>query len=247
MAKEKEPKEQGVNRRVLKNAMEAWKRPKVDTKDPQAIAQRIEEYLNYCAEQDITPGVAGCASWLGVTYSTLQAWHIGTRGSPEHQAVAAKFYGLIQNVWEQNMNEGIIDKISGIFYGKAFFGLRDTQEIVVQTNGQEQIPIADLIADSKRLADAGTIEAEYRMIEDDPNRERAVDRQIAAEARKEAVKANQPIRKAKSKEYHKQYYKDHKEHMDETRRINKEKAAERAQKAREERRKNFTAATTKED
>lgn len=225
MAKEKESKEQGVNRRVLKNAMEAWKRPKVDTKDPQAIAQRIEEYLNYCAEQDITPGVAGCASWLGVHYNTLQAWNTGMRGSPEHQAVAAKFYGLVQNVWEQNMNEGIIDKISGIFYGKAFFGLRDTQEIVVQTNGQEQIPIADLIADSKRLADAGTIEAEYRMIEDDPHRERAIDRQIAAEAKKEAVKANQPIRKAKSKEYHKQYFQEHKEEYNERHR--KYRAAER--------------------
>lgn len=222
--KDKEPKEQGTNRRVLLNAMEAWKRPKVDTKDPQAIAQRIEEYLNYCAEQDITPGIAACASWLGVTYQTLIAWHTGMRGSPEHQSVVSRFYSLAQNVWEQNMNEGNIDKISGIFYGKAFFGLRDTQEIIVQTSGQDQLPVADLIADSKRLADAGAIDAEYRMIEDDLYHERAVDRQQLQKAKKEAVKANQAVRKSKQKAYLKQYFQEHKEEYNERHR--KYRAAE---------------------
>ena len=225
--KEKQPKAEGLNRRVLMNAMEAWKRPKVDTKDPQAIAARIEEYLNFCAEKDVTPGIMGCASWLGVNYNTLLAWHTGMRGSPEHQVVVSKLYSIVENVWEQNMNEGNIDKISGIFYSKALFGLRDTQEIVVNTNTPDKLPVADLIAESKRLPDAGTIDAEYRMIEDDPYHERAVDRQQAKEKRHEAFVKNQ-------KEYHKKYFQEHKEEFNERHRAYRKRDAEKTKEKPEE-------------
>lgn len=221
--KERQPKEEGQNRRILMNAMEAYKRPKVDTKDPQAIAQRIEEYLNFCAEKDITPGIMACASWLGVNYVTLLAWHTGTRGSPEHQEVVSKLYSLVENVWEQNMNEGNIDKISSIFYSKAMFGLRDTQEIVVNTTTPDKLPVADLIADSKRLGDAGAIDAEYRLIEDDPYHEKAVDRQQAAKKKHEAAVKNK-------KEYHKKYFQEHKEEFNERHRTYRQRDAEKAQK-----------------
>ena len=58
MAKQqREPKAPGENKRVLKNALEALKHPRVDVKDPKAIQERITEYLEYCMENDIIPGV----------------------------------------------------------------------------------------------------------------------------------------------------------------------------------------------
>ena len=236
MARKKdEPKLPGVNRKAVLNALEAWKRPRVDTKDPQAIAARIEEYIKFCVENDVAPGVAACASWLGISVSTLQDWYSGRKASPEHQRVAAKLYGLLQNVWEQDMHEGTINNISGIYVGKAFYGFVDSQEIIVQHNGQNQLSVAELIAESKLLSDANTIDADYSVVgeemdrETDPRYQRSLLRQKKTEARLAAIEANKPITKAKNKAYHKQYYQEHKVEMDAARIRNAKAAAERAQ------------------
>ena len=152
MAKQ-QPKEKipGTNRKVLQNALEALKHPRVDVKDPKAIQERITEYLEYCMKNDIIPGVAACANWLGIHIVTLESWYAGRTGSPEHQIVVSRFYGIMQDVWQQNMDESNINNISGMFMGKVFFGYKDTQEIVVNTKTQNELSVADLIAESKML------------------------------------------------------------------------------------------------
>lgn len=219
-SKAKSRKEPGTNREALQHALAGYSMPRVDTKDPQAIAERINEYLNYCRKNDIAPGVAMCANWLGVSVSTLQSWYDGTRSTPEHQRVAARFYGILQSVWEQDMHEGNINPVSGIFIGKAFYGYKDTQEIVVQHTGTDQLSVADLIAESKRLPGAETmsltdnasktIDADYKVIENDRYHERSVARAEKAAERKAAIEDLKPIRKQKKKEYLKEYYKEHK-------------------------------------
>lgn len=152
MAKpQKEPKLPGTNRRTLLNAMEALKHPRVDVKDTKAIEQRITDYLQFCVEKDVAPSVPGCANWLGVSVQTLQAWYQGATATPEHQLVAAKFYAIMQDVWSQDMHEGDINNIAGIFVGKAMFGYKDTQEIVVTNRVTNELTAADLIAESKML------------------------------------------------------------------------------------------------
>jgi len=195
MPRKAAPKEPGANRKAVLNALEAWKHPRVDTKDPQAIADRIEEYLKFCVDNDVAPGPAACASWLGISVATLWDWYAGRKASPEHQRVAAKLYGLLQNVWEQDMHEGTINNISGIYVGKAFYGFVDSQEIVVQTNTQSQLSVAELIAESKLLPDANTIDADFSVVgeemdrETDPRYQKALALKIAADARKEKRKS----------------------------------------------------------
>ena len=204
-SKAKSHKEPGANRQALINALAGYEKPRVDTKDPQAIAERIDEYLNYCMENDLAPGVAMCANWLGIAYKTLEGWYSGQRGTPEHQRVASRFYGIMQSVWEQDMHEGNINPVSGIFIGKAFYGYKDTQEIVVQHTTQEQLSISDLIAESKRLPGAETmslsenktIDADYKVLEDDKRYERAAERAEKAQKRKADAEAYAPIQKQK--------------------------------------------------
>lgn len=237
-AKPRGQKEPGANRQALQNALAGYRKSRVDTKDPAAIAERIEEYLNYCMENDLAPGVAMCANWLGVNVTSLQAWYQGQRGTPEHQRVASRFYGIMQGVWEQDMHEGNINPVSGIFIGKAFYGYKDTQEIVVQHTTTEQLSIADLIAESKRLpgsenlalADATpTIDADYKVLEDDKRYERAAERAERAEKRKAEVIANQPRIKERKKAYHKEYFQEHKEEYNERHR--KYRAAQKKKQA----------------
>lgn len=160
----------GQNRQILMNALEALNHPRVDVKDPKAIQQRITEYIEFCIEKDIAPSVNGCASWLGVNNQTLESWYAGRTATPEHQLVAARFYGILQDVWSQKMDDGSINPVSGIFQGKAFFGYKDTQEIVVNAKVQNELSIADLIAESKMLPGGENliIDGTAKMLEDTP-------------------------------------------------------------------------------
>lgn len=228
---DKPQKEPGANTAALKHALAGFKQPRVDTRDPQAIAQRIESYLTYCMNNDVSPTVSGCTNWLGISNDTLSKWYSGASGSPEHQRVAARFYGILQDIWQTDMHEGNVNPVSGIFVGKAFYGYKDTQEIVIQQKESQELSVADLIAESKRLpgaetlaiADSSTsIDADYKVVEDDPRYNRAKERadRIAE-------------RKAHPKRPHMQkYYQEHKEEMKEKiyAARARRKAAEKAQK-----------------
>lgn len=239
--KDKPQKEAGANRQELLNAMEAAKHPRVDTRDVQAIEQRINEYLKYCIDNDVSASVAGCANWLGVNIRTLEGWYTGYRGTPEHQRTAARLYGILQDVWAQKMDGGRINPVSGIFMSKVFYGYRDQQEIIVQDGkSQSQLSVADLIAESKRLPGAEnlsltdgaqTIEADYKVIEapteDDVFYEKAAARQRRKEERQAASIANQPKQKAAKKEYLKNYFQEHKEEYNERHRAYRKRDAEK--------------------
>ena len=160
------------------NALEAIKRPRVDVKDPKAIEMRIKEYLHYCLENDLIPGVVACSNWLGINYQTLTQWYDGTRGTPEHQRVAARFFGIVQDCWQQNMDADNINNITGMFVGKAFYGYKDTQEITVTHTVKNDISNAELLAESKLLPGA------ERVITDD--NARVIDAEIKQIAQKEA-------------------------------------------------------------
>ena len=233
------PQKEGTNRRLLMNALEAWNLPKIDIKDPAAIEQRIGEYLQHCAEKDVCPSVAGCTNWLGISINMLRWWYEGKYGTPAHQQVAAKFYAVMQEIWAQDMHEGNINPVSGIFIGKAFYGYKDTQEIVVKQNAaQDQMSNADLIAESQRLPGAErlalpegtqTIDVDAKIVPSEAY-ERSVERNAAIQKRKEEREANKMY--PTKKEYLKHYYQEHKEEYYERKR----KAAERrAQKEAAER------------
>lgn len=228
------PQKEGTNRRLLLNALEAWDLPKIDIKDPTAIEQRIGEYLRHCAEKDVCPSVAGCTNWLGISIGTLRSWYVGQYGTPAHQQVAAKFYAVMQEIWAQDMHEGNINPVSGIFIGKAFYGYKDTQEIVVKQNAvQDQLSNADLIAESQRLPGAErlalpegtqTIDVDARIVPSE-GYARSVEHNAAKKKRKEEREANQQVpvgTYTNKKEYLKEYYKTHKDKY-----ANNIKAAER--------------------
>jgi len=229
----------GANTRNLNLALAAWSLPRVDTKNPAAIEERMEMYLRHCAENDVAPSVSGCCAWLGVYRDLLQDYYQGKLGTPEHQIVAAKFYNVIQNVWAMDMHDGNINPVSGIFIGKTFFGFKDTQDIIISTNNasQERLTNAELIAEAARLPGANTL----ALPEGTQTVEEAVvdeERYLKAVERKKRIderKAKQTLFAPNKKEYLKQYYRAHTEDYKERRRRNdaKRKAQKEAQKVQE--------------
>lgn len=152
----------GTNSRIIASALTSWNLAKVDTKNPEAVKERVLEYLSYCQDTDVPPSVAGCASWLGVHITTLENWYTGKVNLPEHQKIMTMFYSIMQTIWAQDMHEGNINPVAGIFMGKVFYGYKDTQEIVVKNdNAESTVTSEDLIAESKMLPGA------EKLLEDD--------------------------------------------------------------------------------
>ena len=147
--------EQKRNAEYLSFAIQSWGIKRVNTKDPEAIKERLTWYFERCIENNMKPTMSGMASALGVSRQILWDWHNGTR-RPENYEIIESAYNMMEQLWEMYMMNGQINPASGIFLGKNHFGYKDVQDIVVQPKqplGEE--------------ADTEAIEEKYRELPPD--------------------------------------------------------------------------------
>ena len=133
----------GDNTMYLHQSLELMNLPTIDLHDIIAVQERINEFFNIMAKYDTKPTVAGMAMALGIDRRRL--WAIRndqpTGGSgyesalpPEVADSIKKAYILMENLWENYMQNGKINPVSGIFLGKNNFGYQDKTEYVVTPN-----------------------------------------------------------------------------------------------------------------
>ena len=136
----------GDNTMYLHQSLELMNLPTIDLHDIMAVQERINEFFNIMAKYDTKPTVAGMAMALGMDRRTL--WAIRndqpTGGAgyktalpPEVADSIKKAYLLMENLWENYMQNGKINPVSGIFLGKNNFGYQDKTEYVVTPNVQQ--------------------------------------------------------------------------------------------------------------
>ncbi len=142
--------EPGDNSRYLAHALAIAELPPVDKSDLNAVEERISWYFNHCFTNDMKPTVSGLCNSLGVCRQTLLNWRTGVHRSDSYQAVILKAYGIMESLWEDYMQNGKINPVSGIFLAKNNYGYQDKQEMVVTPN--TGVPEA---------ADPAFIEAKY--------------------------------------------------------------------------------------
>jgi hypothetical protein len=132
--------------------------PKIDISDPVQVENRINEYLVLCMENDMKPTVKGfCNALGGISRNTLWNWRNGTFRKGTHEEIIVKAYDLLEEMWENYMQNGKINPVAGIFLGKNNFGYQDKQEMVVTPNTGATIPTMDV----------ATIEAKYAELPED--------------------------------------------------------------------------------
>ena len=134
----------GDNARYLTYKLDMLKLPTIDTSDEKQVADRIFWYFEFCQETDMKPSVSGLSLALGITRSTLHRWFKG-EVSKHNQAVTEKAYSLLESLWEDYMQNGKVNPVSGIFLGKNHFGYQDKQEMVITPNnklGEQEDPDA---------------------------------------------------------------------------------------------------------
>lgn len=104
--------------------------PKV--KDDEDCRQRLIAFFEYYAHTGGLPTVEKLALALGTAPQTLWDWEVRkTKGSERSEMIkAAKIY--LSAIDADLALLGLVDKVVYIFRAKNYYGLKDTQDIVVQ-------------------------------------------------------------------------------------------------------------------
>ena len=135
--------EPGDNTKYLNVSLQLADLPEIDMKDPEQVRDRISTYFKIYADNDMKPTVAG----LGLALNGMdrrRLWEIKTGNLKGGQAeynlptltldLIKKAYKIMENQWENYMQNGKINPVSGIFLGKNNFGYQDKTEYVVTPN-----------------------------------------------------------------------------------------------------------------
>ena len=148
--------EAGDNSKYIRHAMTTMSLPPIDIAKADQVEERIFWYFGHCADNDMKPTVNGMCNALGIHRDTLLSWRTGEYRAGTHQAIIVKAHRLLEELWEDDMLNGKINPVSGIFLSKnLFYGYADKQEFVLTPNSR--LPEMD----------AATIAAKYDELPDD--------------------------------------------------------------------------------
>ena len=155
--------EPGDNAKYVLLGAKLFNLPSIDLKDPAQVNERLNEFFTIHAEADMKPTVSGMGMALGLDRRRL--WEIKTGVNDRNQDLPTltrdsikKAYEYMEILWENYMQNGKINPVSGIFLGKNNFGYQDKTEYVVTPNVNND---SDYSADDIRkryLTDSATLE-----------------------------------------------------------------------------------------
>ena len=158
--------EPGDNAKYIGVSMQLFNMTKVDLHKPEEVKSRLAEYFQIHFDADLKPTVAGMAMALGIDRRRLWEIRAGVPMGGHTQLdlptltvdSIKKAYDFMENLWENYMQNGKINPVSGIFLGKNNFGYQDKTEYVVTPNTHND---SDYNADDIRkryLTDSATLE-----------------------------------------------------------------------------------------
>ena len=167
--------EPGDNTKYLSLGMELFKLPAIDLREPDQVNNRLQEFFEIHARYDMKPTVAGMGMALGLDRRRLYEIKTGNYHTskslselPTLTTVSIKkAYEYMEILWENYMQNGKINPVSGIFLGKNNFGYQDKQEHVItpNTNSDSDYSADDIrkryLTDSdSRLLEASTSDSD---------------------------------------------------------------------------------------
>ena len=160
--------EAGDNTKYLMVGMQLFNLPTIDLKDPEQVNNRLNEFFKIHAEADMKPTVAGMGMALGLDRRRL--WEIKTGnlkgGMTQYDLPTLtmdsikKAYEYMEILWENYMQNGKINPVSGIFLGKNNFGYQDkTEHVITPTINSDTDYSAEDIK-KRYLTDSATIDSD---------------------------------------------------------------------------------------
>ena len=132
--------EPGDNAKYLKVGMQLFTLPNIDLHDAEQVEDRLQEFFRIHYEADLKPTVAGMGMALN-GMDRRRLWEIRTDVPDRNKDLPTstrdsikKAYKYMEMLWENYMQNGKINPVSGIFLGKNNFGYQDKQEHVITPN-----------------------------------------------------------------------------------------------------------------
>lgn len=130
--------EPGDNAKFLRWARVGVNLPRIDISDPVQVEKRINEYFDFCEQNDRKPQIKGLGNWLGVDDETVANWRKGVYRADTHLALIKKAVDIIQEQWWDYGQNGKVNPAAWIFIGKNAFGMKDVQDVVLTPNNPLQ-------------------------------------------------------------------------------------------------------------
>ena len=134
--------EKGDNTKYVMLGLKLFELPPIDLNDPEQVVSRLKEFFQIHAEADMKPTVSGMGMALGLDRRRL--WEIKTGNYYSNKWMKElptltvdsikRAYEYMEILWENYMQNGKINPVSGIFLGKNNFGYQDKTEYVVTPN-----------------------------------------------------------------------------------------------------------------
>ena len=126
----------GEMSKMILQAMTISHWPQIDTDDAEQVAERIDQYHQYCFEQDMKPDMPGMALALGVNRHTLWKWENGIESNKPQAVrnVLKRGRDINELLMSQMMTMGKINPVVGIFLLKNSHGYKDQQDVVITPN-----------------------------------------------------------------------------------------------------------------
>ena len=154
-----------VSTLIHKN-LEIARLPRIDLKNAEEVEERILRYFEIEESYGNKPTFAGMGVALnGIDRTTLYAIVTGNYGNimgeytrlPKNVIdTIKKYHTILTQMWEEYMQSGKINPVSGIFLGKNNYGYRDQVEHVVTPNVQQSDFSANDIRERLGLPDSDT-------------------------------------------------------------------------------------------
>ena len=158
------PDANNFNTRMIRKNLQIANLPKIDLADADAVSARINEYFQIEAAAGFKPSVAGLANSLGIDRRRLFEIRDGRSkegkipyGLPESVAkVVRGAYRIMEQNWEDYMQQGQINPVSGIFLGKNNFQYQDKTEYILTPNQQSAEDLNEQQLLDRYIADSGS-------------------------------------------------------------------------------------------
>lgn len=139
----------GENSKYLSHNLTLFKWDKPDMTDENQVVQRVIDYFQLCADNDMKPSVAGLALAFSVSRHSILNWVTGGNGSKQLSdysiATLKKAYDFLNAQMEDYMQNGKINPVAGIFLMKNNMGYRDQQEVAIRADQ----PLGEQLSDSE--------------------------------------------------------------------------------------------------